>query len=296
MERLNTILLATDLSEASEGALRHAALIAAKNDATIHALHVRVPYAASLAEKLHTASEAPDFHRAIDDAASKVLKGYGARFSAPLVTKIVSDYDAADAICAYAEGNEVELIIVGTHRRRGLERLFLGSVAARVIERASVPVLVVPADLDEGPGERFGTILAPVDFSDASLRSLRLAKQVATRHGARLIAAHIVEDVPHPAFYYAGSDRILEVFPDLTKRVRERLQKAAGDEAMVVVAEGKPHARIADLARENGADLIVLGFNGLSSVDEYVFGTTSQRTIRSVSCPVWVDKGAVQTR
>ncbi|HSN82641.1 MAG TPA: universal stress protein [Polyangiales bacterium] len=56
---------------------------------------------------------------------------------------IVEDHAAARAICDYAEKHDIDLIVVGSHGRGGMERWLIGSVAERVVRHASTNVYVV---------------------------------------------------------------------------------------------------------------------------------------------------------
>ena len=51
--------------------------------------------------------------------------------------------DPAEEILSYAESEGIDLIIIGTHGRKGIERIFFGSVAERVVKKSQVPVLTV---------------------------------------------------------------------------------------------------------------------------------------------------------
>lgn len=295
MNRLNTILFATDLSEASAHALEHAALIAAKNDAALHVVNVRIPFSESVFAR---AAEMPG-HRELDEALENQTKteieGLKPSLDIPVIKRVLSDYDAAKAITEYAEQNQIDLIIVGTHQRHGLAQLFLGSVAGRIIRQSSMSVLAVgPDERQTGLASHYERILVPIDFSQASERALRNAKRMAEAHDSELIAVHVIENVPYPAYYTAGAHTIMEAFPDLARRTREAfkqlLVKNEADNARVIVTEGKAHQKIDDVARENDVDVIVMGWNGLGDVEARLLGSVTERTLRRAPCPVLVDK------
>jgi nucleotide-binding universal stress UspA family protein len=64
------------------------------------------------------------------------------------VHEVIEEGDAADEICREAAKLHADAIVVGSHGRTGLKRLFLGSVSERVVRHAPCPVLVVPAPSD----------------------------------------------------------------------------------------------------------------------------------------------------
>jgi len=135
------ILLPTDGSAGMDRVIEHAGDLAAVHDATVHALYVidaasfsDLPMETSwegvrdvLEQEGETALEAVE--RLLDD-------------DVPLETVAVEGSPAREII-SYASNGDIDLILMGTHGRGGLDRLLLGSVAERVVRRASVPVTTV---------------------------------------------------------------------------------------------------------------------------------------------------------
>jgi nucleotide-binding universal stress UspA family protein len=68
-----------------------------------------------------------------------------ARVGNLVIDSIITEGDPAEKILESAAARHVGLIVVGTHGRRGLRRLFVGSVAENVVRRSSVPVIVIRA-------------------------------------------------------------------------------------------------------------------------------------------------------
>lgn len=139
------VLAATDLEDAGDPALEEAAGLAARFGAVLHLLHVVTepmkepwsgfsPAAAYLAEI--------DAHKA---GAIRRLNRLADRIgAAPAgVDVAVRVGDPADAILQYATDHDIDLIVCGTHGRRGLDRLVMGSVAERVVRLAPCAVLTV---------------------------------------------------------------------------------------------------------------------------------------------------------
>ncbi|WP_136689710.1 universal stress protein [Halorhabdus amylolytica] len=134
------ILLPTDGSEGMAGVIEHAVGLARSHDATIHALHIldtatmsRMPMEASwetITEMLREEGE-----RALDD----VREAAG---DVPVEGEITEGAPSRE-IVDYAGSYDVDLIVMGTHGRGGLDRLLLGSVAERVIRTAPVPVTTI---------------------------------------------------------------------------------------------------------------------------------------------------------
>ena len=131
------LLVATDFSPASDAALAYGRALARTFGATLHLLHV-----------LENPFLRPTFGDA-DDIRANVLQSLESRLTpqdrAVLGAHAVletSDHPA-EAIVEYAERAGIELIVLGTHGRSGVERVLMGSVAERVVRTAPCPVLTV---------------------------------------------------------------------------------------------------------------------------------------------------------
>lgn len=145
------ILLPTDGSEGMERVIEHTARLARHHGATIHAVHV-VDTATMSRMPMETSWE----------AVSGMLREEGER-ALDQVRTVAGDVPVEGAmtegvpsqeIVDYAESHDIDLIVMGTHGRGGLDRLLLGSVAERVIRTAPVPVMTIrvgesPNDVDE---------------------------------------------------------------------------------------------------------------------------------------------------
>jgi nucleotide-binding universal stress UspA family protein len=145
MDTLRKILVPTDLQPTSQGAIDVALTMARKYDATVVLLHVyAVPiYAFPDGALLSTANLANELSNAAQiglDRAARELSGRGVQIS-----PVLREGSAEDEILSVAEEVGADLIVVGTHGRRGLTRALLGSVSESVLRDSKVPVLVVPA-------------------------------------------------------------------------------------------------------------------------------------------------------
>jgi nucleotide-binding universal stress UspA family protein len=137
------ILAATDFSPPSDRALEYARLIAARCGASLHLLHV-------LEEMVDTASfgsevfvpDAPETRVARMEAATERLAHRaGTSAESPRATTDVVVGSGARTISSYAKEHGFDLIVIGTHGRKGLAHLVMGSVAEHVVRSAACPVL-----------------------------------------------------------------------------------------------------------------------------------------------------------
>ncbi len=94
-------------------------------------------------------------------------------------------FSTAPAILEYAKHNDIDLIVMGTHGRRGLGHLFLGSVAEEVVRLSSVPVLTVRERETPKPFEKMRRLLVPLDFSQHARFGHKLKVAVKNSCGRR---------------------------------------------------------------------------------------------------------------
>jgi nucleotide-binding universal stress UspA family protein len=140
------ILVPTDFSAPSDAALEYAKVLAAQFGASLHILHVVDEFftAPPVSAEAYIA-ESPDLVAGIfEDAKARlshrIAANERARYRA--TTEIVTG-PCARSIVNYATGRGMDLIVMGTHGRSGLDHLLTGSVAERVIRRAPCPVMTV---------------------------------------------------------------------------------------------------------------------------------------------------------
>ena len=142
---MKKILVATDFSALATAALRYAGVLAEQTGAKLIALYAdpfEPPVEFTSREVDDLASQiAESRRRAHEELERCVAQNIPAAVDAEAV---VVDDRPVRAIVGYAARNDVDLIVMGTHGRGGLERLLLGSVSARVVAESPVPVVVVP--------------------------------------------------------------------------------------------------------------------------------------------------------
>jgi len=146
MIALKNILVATDFDEASDAGLVYGRALATAFGATLHVLHVvQDVYMASYASEFYVPAD-PNVQNEINDAARKQLDDLviDSDGSGPVTRKVLRiSNSASKTIVEYASNAGIELIVMGTHGRRAVAHLLLGSVAERVVRTAPCPVLTI---------------------------------------------------------------------------------------------------------------------------------------------------------
>ena len=132
------ILVPIDFSPYSDAALALATSLARDGGGTLVLAHVEViPISAAGGEYLYAIPEPPT--EELLDKLNHVVPPD----SHVMVERRLLSGDPADAIIRLAESENIDLIVMGTHGRRGLSRLLMGSVAEAVVRAAPCPVLTV---------------------------------------------------------------------------------------------------------------------------------------------------------
>ncbi len=134
------ILIPTDGSKASSGALEHAITHALEYDATLYALNV--VDASIFAADIETGALIETHKAAGERAVSAVADRAAEAGLESVVTEVIIGRPHRE-ILAYSEEQNIDLIVMGTHGRTGLGRYLLGSVTEKVVRLSEVPVLTV---------------------------------------------------------------------------------------------------------------------------------------------------------
>jgi nucleotide-binding universal stress UspA family protein len=146
MIALNTILVATDFSEASQAALLYGRQFARAHGATLHVLHVVGSAAADMATSVGMGPGIGQLQMDLEDDALRRLDDLvvvDRESGTAIRTAAITSAPIAATIVEYAEAHHVDLIVLGTHGRTGFAYFFMGSVAQHVVRRAPCPVLTV---------------------------------------------------------------------------------------------------------------------------------------------------------
>jgi len=283
-----SILAATDFSETAERAVTLAGALARHFKADLHLLHVAVLVEDSTLDE-GGRSQLELLLATGEDARRELLEKSSGNHDISVTPLLVRGISPDEVIVETASNLGCDLIVMGTHGRRGLSHLFLGSVAERVVRTSSMPVLALRADAVVEPGG-ITRILVPYDFSDASAEAVRQAAAWANTLDAEITLLHVVEPVVYPEFYS------VDVLPDnlimrLTTRSEEALDKAAaelldGRGCTTLVEVGRAADTIVNLADPEQFDFVVMATRGLSGLEHVLLGSVAEAVLRRCRVPM----------
>jgi nucleotide-binding universal stress UspA family protein len=189
-----TILVPTDMGTASASALKYARLFHERfgsNVSVLHAEQLELPAYFSSSQLEDLKRELKKLTRAATDY---VRKQSEANLGFTPEIKVVEN-TPIDAILDLSQGGQFGLIIMGMHGHSTVERLWMGSVTERVLQRSSLPVLAVRKDPSPTPIQQ---ILCPMISSEAGKQALEYAATISKEMNAKLIVLHVVEKGEEP--------------------------------------------------------------------------------------------------
>jgi nucleotide-binding universal stress UspA family protein len=285
------ILCPIDFSEFSVMAYHHALSLAEHYRAKLVAQHIvelwRYPSVAFTA----SAGLYEEFCQAVREGGKEQLQEFVKDHSHDKIQPelVVHRGIAPDSILSFAQAQKADLIVMGTHGRRGYDRLMLGSVTDRVMRRAPCPVLAVckpphdsmAAGKERGHVHHLSRILFCADFSENSERAMNYAISATAESDAERTLLQVLEEVPSPAKTEEATAAATE---QLDKLIPPEGRKTLKIKTAVRI--GKPYRQIIQLALEAQIDLVIMGVCGRGALDLAVFGSTTYRVMQLGPCPV----------
>jgi nucleotide-binding universal stress UspA family protein len=188
---------------------------------------------------------------------------------------------AAEEIVKRAARDGIDLVVLGTHGLGFVERLFSGSVASRVASHAPVPVLVA-----DRPGPIRRAVVA-YDASPPADAAARFAASLPLRGPVEYTAATVYSAMAPfssgiaPTMIglaeqaYAEELATAEAEATTVAEAGAAVIRSGGSTAHAVAIVGSPVERLAGLAQETDADLLVVGDRGRSGIERFLLGSTS---------------------
>ena len=278
------ILLATEFSPASEAALPHALTIAGHYGSKLFVAHVVSPEFRDL-EPSETTASIIEHDRGLTEQKLEPLLS-AARQKGISCQPLIGEGAIWDVLLEMIQQNGIDLIVVGTHGRRGLSKLLLGSVAEEVFRRAPCPVLTVGPKTAETRSldVKLGHILYPVEFVPDSSDAAAYAVSLAEAYHTKLTYMNVFgETVPFPEAIAHIQEPVKRWMDDHIPAESD-LRERTGFE----VGFGPAAEAILKFARDRDVDLIVMGLRRLDPVMAAHFDKpdTAYEVVRTAPCPV----------
>lgn len=292
------IMVATDGSELARKAVDSAIKLAQINKAKLYAVYVVAPgetkvtqYAPRDAEwKKHMKEQLTKQGREAIHYAETTGKILNVD-----IEPVILEGNPADEIVNFAVKKHIDLIVIGTLGKTGIQRFLLGSVAENVVRHSRITVLIVKGDLESGTKikEWPSRILIATDGSKPATHAAALGIKFAQQYGAKVYAIYVIDMTAYKSVLIdeAWATEQYEVCEKEGYRVTSSVEekaKFAGLEAEPIILKGDPANRILDFADEYNIDMIVVGSLGKSGIERFALGSVSEKVIRHAKVPVLV--------
>lgn len=292
MLQVRAILFPTDGSTCAEFAHAHAAFLARQFDAELHILHI-------VEARMNTLDDLSDLVEIEEqDILEQLHAPLPSTTSGPDEARIHrakrTDASAAEGVLTYAADEDIDLIVMGTHGRRGMDRLLMGSIAEEVVRLSPCPTLTVCGKKQPEPDRDINRILVPMGLSEHTESLFAHARAIGATYGARLDLVHVIERAAFPSVY--GVDAPSTDDAAVERRVRDALEpyvEAAQDmdvDATITVLRGHPAAALLDMLDDAAIDLVTIATHGRTGLQRLVMGSVAEKVVRMAPCPVFTVK------
>lgn len=289
MPRINSILVATDLSPDANNAIRKAALLAERHSARLTMLHVVSPAGSQALRRW--LSPSTDIERVTVQARATLR-----RFAKEILGKhgVAAKFDvvvgnAFDEILAGSQ--HADLVVVGERRTGTLKEFVVGGTVDRLLGQSRKPLLIVK----RGNKDPYRQVLVPVDLTSHSEAALRAAVSLSQHDGA-IHVFHArdsrgefemqMADVPAPVIREYREMKHGEA----RARLRELIAKVGVEARRVFafVSQGDARRLILEHEKLLQADLVVAGKQAQSAMVDFLLGSVASRLLTGSKCDVLI--------
>lgn len=291
----HSLLVPLDGTRFSEHALPLAGGIARATGAALHLARVHVPHPPdgllSNTQFQYEGVDMEEYEGHVRDAERAYLRDMVGRLaeSAPVaVDAALLEGDVADRLEDHARVTEADAVILTTHARAGMSRVWLGSVAEALIRATTIPVLALRCrdDRTEPHCPPIRNLLVPLDGSALAEAILTPAADLAYALGAHVTLLHVVHSGAMGRARTAEAETYLH-------RIRQRLLDRDLHVHVCVTSYGAPAEAICRSAQELGADLVALATHGRTGLGRALLGSVTLDVLHGSELPLLVRRPAL---
>jgi nucleotide-binding universal stress UspA family protein len=200
--------------------------------------------------------------------------------------------DPAEIILLHAEADRPDVIVVGSHQRRGLPRWRAGSVSERVAAKATVPVLLVPARLRPAAIGSFRHVAVALDLRAGSEGAVERALAIASDAADRVTLLNVVpvfsSRVPSHLYRHGIQDYERQLVRDVRRRLQLAVPVPRNARATIHtrVLRGDTATELSRVVGSIGADLLIVGVPPRGIVGRTLVGSTAARLLKTIDIPL----------
>lgn len=272
---VRNVAVATDLAQDSRRAVQHALAVARHFGATLHFLHLVRP-----SEFVY----APEMLPAMDDAAVRDCDGFIRQLKQHHQLDdvdyrcCIQDGEVEDILPGFVRSKRIDLLLIGTHGRGGIQRLLQGSIAQRIFHVVRCPVAVIgPQSPGAGPHLRLRKVLFSTDLSSESLAALPWLLTIMREWLPEL-------DIVHVCSSPQGEHRTK--LDQLRSCLESQLPGLPQGRVRCHLPGGSPASAVLSFAASHGEDLIVFGLKPQRALYAGPVWCHAYEIVRGAPCPV----------
>jgi nucleotide-binding universal stress UspA family protein len=296
-----TILVPLDGSAFGEQALPVALSIAQHAGATVRLAHVHMTGQSPFMNLSVTSTNDMDRQARVLERTylERVAQGASSCLGAPTPIDLL-DGPIATALCMYAQAHDTDLIIMTTHGRGALGRVWLGSIAAALIRQAPAPILLVrPQEAYTHPTDApvIRHVLIPLDGSPLAEQALEPAITLGTLTQARYTLLQaldpLIAEHTRPPYAVGLDRRLLADVKENATAYLERVAARLRDRSLQVettLVVGSAAQTICDYARAHAVDLIAMATHGHGGLSRLLLGSVTDAVVHTADVPILLER------
>lgn len=268
---MKTIIVPVDFSEQSEYALKTAASLAAKHKSEIIVLHMlELNYAMISSSEAYHPEQTVFLLKAAEKRLGEFLdKKYLKGIS---ITPVIKHYKVFSEVNEVAQKHNADLIIMGSHGTDGLQEIFIGSNAEKVVRNAEIPVLVVKNEL---PDFQVNNFVFACDFREENVPAFQRAKSFADKLGANFRAVYI--NTPGDHFMSTA---------DAYQKISNFMNEAVSGMEVDIYNDYSVERGVLNYSEKIGADLIGIPTHGRKGISHFFMGSIGEDITNHSPIPV----------
>lgn len=283
-ERALRVMVGVELSSTSRAAVKWATRLRAIGRCDIVVAQIAWPFGEHLRLGVPTPMPLDQLRPEIHGPLLRDLRAWAGELPGPGESSftVTPGWGRVDShLTALAATTKTDLLVVGTHQRANVERLWQGSVSRGVLHDASCSVACVPrnaADQQDVDIPTFRRLLVPTDFSPLANRAIAVAYGL-TAPGGTVHLLYVVGDKP-------GKDETDRCCEELRALVPPGAAARGIMTEVEVVKDSDPFMGIFHSAGRLGVDAVCMATHGRSGASQLVLGSQAQQVVRRVRQPV----------
>ncbi|MDC6350266.1 universal stress protein [Zeaxanthinibacter sp. PT1] len=268
---MKTIIVPLDFSEQSENALQVAASLARKHDSEILVLHMLELNQAIISStegyyQEHTVFLLKLAEKRLSEFLDKpFLKGVK-------ITPVIKHFKVFSEVNEVAEKHNASLVVMGSHGSDGLEELFIGSNAEKVVRHSTVPVLVIKKKIEDFQPK---TMIFASDFEMESVPAFKRAKDF-----AKLLNMDV-----KPLFVNTPGDDFLSS-REIYQKISEFQSEAVSGESVEIYQDYSVEQGVLNFAEDYNADIIGISTHGRKGLSHFFMGSIGEDIANHSNIPV----------